>query len=308
MADVALLDSEVAATPTGYTVPGAQEIIIKSITASYDGTSAVGPFVPTLQIIAPNGAVLASCPVGVTVAAGGSADVSWFPRGGIGTDRGIKYDTLNVGDWLDVETTASEPHSSFGQVFHAVNAGIDFFSSDATPGGSAAINMAVAGDNNQGLQQVVSGDGNGGWLAEVDDTTTAPAAIIAPGGAPIRALSGASGSFPSSLLTVNSFQVRAGNETDGGAIELETFATGAQTGYTAILMGRFGFPPNAPSLIATGTAVEVGDDCGFYVVDEHANIRLFVGHDQVITMPTLPTVNPGGAGKLWNNSGVVNIT
>jgi len=88
VADVALLASQAGEAPIGYQVPGAQEIILKSITASFDGTGASGDFVPVLQIVAPNGAVLASCPVATQVAAGGSADVSWFPRGGVATSGG----------------------------------------------------------------------------------------------------------------------------------------------------------------------------------------------------------------------------
>lgn len=79
MADVPLVAGGAVDAPLGYVVPGAQEIIPKSITASFDGTSAAGPFIPTLQILAPNGAVLAACPVSTSVAAGASADVSWFP-------------------------------------------------------------------------------------------------------------------------------------------------------------------------------------------------------------------------------------
>jgi len=82
VADVALIAQAVTTTPEGYTVPGSQEIILKSVTASYDGTGAGGSFIPTLQIIAPNGSVVASCPVSTTLAAGALADVSWFPRVG----------------------------------------------------------------------------------------------------------------------------------------------------------------------------------------------------------------------------------
>jgi hypothetical protein len=78
VADEALLAAGVQAAPFQYTIPGAQEIIIKAITASFDGTGASGSWIPTLQVIAPNGAVLASCP-GSVLAAGALADVSWFP-------------------------------------------------------------------------------------------------------------------------------------------------------------------------------------------------------------------------------------
>lgn len=83
MADVALVAGASEATPLDYVVPGAQEIIPKAATASYDGSGAAGSFVPTLIIRAPNGAILAACPVADPLAAGASADVSWFPRGGV---------------------------------------------------------------------------------------------------------------------------------------------------------------------------------------------------------------------------------
>lgn len=110
MADIALLASQADDAPLGYQVPGAQEIILKSITASFDGTGASGDFVPTLQILAPNGAVLAACPVSTPVVAGASADVSWFPRGGVSTSgsggSGIQYDTYpQSGHWLYSATT-----------------------------------------------------------------------------------------------------------------------------------------------------------------------------------------------------------
>jgi hypothetical protein len=84
MADIALLAPGVSDAPEAYMVPGAQEIILKAVTATFDGSGAAGQFQPTLQIVAPNGTVLASCPSPTVVAAGASADVSWFPRGGVG--------------------------------------------------------------------------------------------------------------------------------------------------------------------------------------------------------------------------------
>jgi hypothetical protein len=88
MADVALLASTVQDAGGGYTVPGAQEIILKCCTASYDGAGAGGNFLPALQIIAPNGAVMGTFPTSTTVTAGNSADVSWFPRLGSGGGGG----------------------------------------------------------------------------------------------------------------------------------------------------------------------------------------------------------------------------
>lgn len=106
MADIALLASQADDAPLGYQVPGAQEIILKSITASFDGTGAAGTFVPTLQILAPNGAVLAACPVSTQVAAGASADVSWFPRGGLNTSGSYTPPTAWQ-IWTDSATIAA---------------------------------------------------------------------------------------------------------------------------------------------------------------------------------------------------------
>jgi hypothetical protein len=88
VADVSLIAQAVTTAPEGYTVPGAQEIILKSVFAQYDGTGAGGSYVPTLQILAPNNAVVASCPIGTTLTAGASADVTWFPRGGLSSSGG----------------------------------------------------------------------------------------------------------------------------------------------------------------------------------------------------------------------------
>jgi hypothetical protein len=109
MADVAILNPQVEAAPTGYTIPGSQEIILKSVKASYDGTNATGDFVPTLQFVAPNGTIVAECPVGSTVTAGDSVDVTWFPRGGVaksgGGTSGIFFDTdPQDGQFLFTET------------------------------------------------------------------------------------------------------------------------------------------------------------------------------------------------------------
>lgn len=106
MADVPLVAGGAVDAPLGYVVPGAQEIILKSVTATFDGSGASGDYVPTLEILAPNGMILASCPVSTPVVAGASAFVTWFPRGGVATStstgKGIEYEKDNEGKWLDV--------------------------------------------------------------------------------------------------------------------------------------------------------------------------------------------------------------
>lgn len=110
MADVALVAGGSKATPLDYTIPGAQEIVIKAATANYDGSGAGAPYVPTLLIKSPAGAVLAACPIGSTIAAGASADVSWFPGLSPGVpSTGIYFGINNVGSWLDITTTGTDP-------------------------------------------------------------------------------------------------------------------------------------------------------------------------------------------------------
>lgn len=78
MPDVALLAQAVTDAPESYQVPGAQEIIVKSVRAAYDGSGAAGDFIPCLRVLDPNGNPVAECPITTKVTAGASADVSWF--------------------------------------------------------------------------------------------------------------------------------------------------------------------------------------------------------------------------------------
>lgn len=115
MADVAIKQAQVAAAPTAYTVPGAQEIVLKSVKATFDGTGAAGAFVPTLQIVEPGGTVMVECALGSSVSAGASVDMSWFPGvdaattgttgSGFQFNSGT-YGADNAGDWSEIEASA----------------------------------------------------------------------------------------------------------------------------------------------------------------------------------------------------------
>ena len=67
-----------ANAPEDYTIPDSLEIVPLAVRASFDGTGASGAFYPTLEFVAPGGVVIAECPCFTTIAAGGSADVTWF--------------------------------------------------------------------------------------------------------------------------------------------------------------------------------------------------------------------------------------
>lgn len=84
MADVSIVASDVAAVPQNYTVPGAQEILLRAVGCMVNGSLAAGEFLPALQMVDPAGHVMwTAVNRSVPVAAGASALVSWFPGGGI---------------------------------------------------------------------------------------------------------------------------------------------------------------------------------------------------------------------------------
>jgi hypothetical protein len=76
--DVVLSIPDVVAVPQDYDVPAAQEIVPKVVTASFDGSAAAAAFLPTVEILAPSGAVVCRAITSDQVAAGASADVSFF--------------------------------------------------------------------------------------------------------------------------------------------------------------------------------------------------------------------------------------
>lgn len=79
MADVAIVNRATVTAPKDYTLASNEELVLKAVRALVDGTGAGGSFIPVLQLVAPDGTVMWQGFPGVTLAAGGSADVSWFP-------------------------------------------------------------------------------------------------------------------------------------------------------------------------------------------------------------------------------------
>jgi hypothetical protein len=68
-----------ATAPAQFTVPGNGQIQPKCVEATYDGTGAAAAFLPVLEFISDAGISVGKF-VAPQVAAGGSADVSWFPH------------------------------------------------------------------------------------------------------------------------------------------------------------------------------------------------------------------------------------
>jgi hypothetical protein len=79
--DTQILAAGSAPAPEAYTVPSAQEILVKAVACTFNGGGASGDFLPMLSIVPPGGVGAIECPMTTTVTAGASAEVSWFPGG-----------------------------------------------------------------------------------------------------------------------------------------------------------------------------------------------------------------------------------
>ena len=81
MADrtVQILPGGQSSAPYTYTIPSSTAFGLLAIRATFDGTSAAGPFLPTVQLISDAGVEMAQT-FGTSVAAGASADASFFPE------------------------------------------------------------------------------------------------------------------------------------------------------------------------------------------------------------------------------------
>jgi hypothetical protein len=150
MADISILDTSVRAAPKGYVIHGAQEIVLKGVSASFDGTGAAGSYVPAVQVIDPSGFTVGTYVLGQTLAAGASADVAWFP--GVkpaAATTGTPLETTNTGGTVTVNPTTEL----------LIGAGITL----TNPGGAGTAELVAAGggggwdfnqDNNGGYGQL----------------------------------------------------------------------------------------------------------------------------------------------------------
>src|SRR6266404_2882453 len=79
MPDVQILASGVKAAPLDYDLAATTRFLIKAAGATFDGTGAAGAFLPAIVITPPSGVPLPPFVTDTAVAAGASAEVSWFP-------------------------------------------------------------------------------------------------------------------------------------------------------------------------------------------------------------------------------------
>ena len=130
MADIAIISPEVAPTPEDYTLPGAQEIMLRAVGCTVNGANADGTFLPALQMLDPSGHVMwTSVNRSTPVAAGRSALVSWFPGGGVDSGAASTTGLVTVSDGTTSVASVSELDFTSGAV--------------VTAGGSSVANVAI---------------------------------------------------------------------------------------------------------------------------------------------------------------------
>lgn len=103
MPDKQIHPGGVVPAPADYPIPAAAEVALKMAFARFDGSAAAGSWKPCLRIISDAGTVAGEAVGDDTVAAGGSADVTWFPH--IGGGGGSS--TTNA-EWFLVRRTTSQ--------------------------------------------------------------------------------------------------------------------------------------------------------------------------------------------------------
>lgn len=123
MPDISILDPAVHAAPKGYTVKGAQEIILRCVSGSFDGTSAAGSFVPAVQVVDPSGFIVGTYVLGSTLVAGASADVSWFPLRKTTTSAGPAPPNpiSDLFAWYDFSDTSTLSLNGSGGIFNVTD-------------------------------------------------------------------------------------------------------------------------------------------------------------------------------------------
>jgi hypothetical protein len=167
---------QVQAAPLAYKLKQAEALGPQTISATFDGTGAGGPFLACCTFKAQDGKVIARCPIDTALNAGDVAEVTFAPflkaasAGAAGS--GIQFDVDNVGSWLQIETNGSIPSEpGIGVDIHSegLNGGMTI-RTDFQP-----LFLTGGGDLNHGGVQILS---NGNGLSLILDSPSATPLII----------------------------------------------------------------------------------------------------------------------------------
>jgi len=117
MADVQILRAPTTGVPSNYVLPDAAELLLKMVYAEFDGSGAGGSWCPCVTLLSDSGDVLGrAVDVANPVAAGASADVTFFPR----LKAGAAAAAAGAFPFLILQgTTTLIPHVPIGLSDHA---------------------------------------------------------------------------------------------------------------------------------------------------------------------------------------------
>lgn len=230
---------------------------LKAVNAAFDGTGAASSWMPAVVLISDSNHIIArAVSPGASVAAGASAEVSFFPGAGLAGGPGIQFDTDNEGGWLQVNTNIGGATAVFAdQTIN--NAGAVLTTQDGS--------ILAIGTNGGGDVQI---DSSNGTFLEAGSGTGTPCSITMS---------------PTGVVTIQSWQgigINAGTD---------LFLQAKQQGASGDIQAR----------------LDNGDS--FVVIDNGTATIRFQVTPTVVSMPHLPTVNPGVANQVWRNGNVLNI-
>lgn len=127
MPDVSIVNQTVTAAPGDYIVPGAADLQPKAVRAAMDGSGAATSWLPALQLLDPAGHVMwTAVDTSSPVAAGGSADVSWFPD--VSHSGGATFGA----SWITIFDTAVSVNSGGGYTSYDFTAGTAYTNDSTT--------------------------------------------------------------------------------------------------------------------------------------------------------------------------------
>lgn len=151
MADTQYKPLGTESTPADWVVPGALDLLLKSIYAEYDGTSAGSSYVPTVELLDDAGRTVGAWPYSSSVAAGASADVTWFP-GVVAAAATATVTPVASGNTTTVQTVAAGGNLTIAwDTVNTVGTGWSWTSGDPTK-------VYYAGSGTFATQVIVSPD------------------------------------------------------------------------------------------------------------------------------------------------------
>jgi hypothetical protein len=283
MADISILDPAVSAVPKSYKVKGAQEIVLKGVTASYDGTGAGGSFIPAVQVVDPSGFIVGTYTLGSTLTAGASADVSWFPgvtpaAASSGGGNGFQfnagtYGADNVGDWSLIEASGTN--------------GIPFSQANAAAGNDANVSMGVNASNGIVFTDSVNNLNGAVEIIHITDTVGPSGAYGLVVAAEDRVSGGTNGTIAINVTAKGKGTI----EVDGIVVNAEMDAGGTNDAYGIQAGGaNVGTGREIGGLFSTGGFKAGANSIALLCVDSSGNPIFEVRNDGSVHIKTATAV------------------